>query len=208
MRWLLLPISPTRLAAETLIDNGWLVEYGPISNWNYVFLTIAALTCFCFFWWPSQNISQWTAALFTLLAWISLSRVVELIVAFYRDALQRFWTTERRTKLKPDERIWLLIRAYLELIIQFGIIQYWIGCIRGASAFEKPLSSIWASLYFSGMTITTTGYGDVAPVDPLARATALAESVSGVFFIALSLAAYLSAAVDPKPQSDTPSEEP
>jgi hypothetical protein len=56
------------------------------------------------------------------------------------------------------------------------------------------------------MTITTTGYGDIVPVDPLARAVALAESISGVFFIALSLAAYLSADVDPKPPCDMSSD--
>jgi hypothetical protein len=42
------------------------------------------------------------------------------------------------------------------------------------------------------MTITTTGYGDLAPANLFARTSALVEAISGVFFIALSLAAYLS----------------
>ena len=193
-RWVLLPFSPTRLAAEQLIDSERLVDYRSISLWNYTFLAIAALACIWFSWWPSQGFPLWEGICGYILAWLSVSRVIELILAFYRDGIQRLGVSEDRTKLKPEERIWLLIRAYFELIIQFGIIDYWISCVRGALAFKEPLNSIWASLYFSGMTITTTGYGDLAPVDPFARASALVESVSGVFFIALSLAAYLSAA--------------
>jgi voltage-gated potassium channel Kch len=43
-------------------------------------------------------------------------------------------------------------------------------------------------LYFSLTTLTTTGYGDIVPVDPLARSLANLESVVGPFYLAMTVA--------------------
>jgi hypothetical protein len=45
-----------------------------------------------------------------------------------------------------------------------------------------------AMLYFSLTTLTTTGYGDIAPVDPFARSLANFESVLGQFYLAITVA--------------------
>ena len=42
-------------------------------------------------------------------------------------------------------------------------------------------------MYFSLTTLTTTGYGDILPVDPFARSLANLESVFGVFYIAITV---------------------
>ena len=47
----------------------------------------------------------------------------------------------------------------------------------------------WADVvFFSFMTLTTVGYGDIAPVSPEARLVALFEAVAGVFFLAFWVA--------------------
>jgi Ion channel len=43
-------------------------------------------------------------------------------------------------------------------------------------------------LYFSLTTLTTTGYGDIVPVDPFARSLANLESVTGQFYLAVTVA--------------------
>ena len=43
-------------------------------------------------------------------------------------------------------------------------------------------------LYFSLTTLTTTGYGDIVPVDPFARSLANLESVLGPFYLAITVA--------------------
>jgi len=43
-------------------------------------------------------------------------------------------------------------------------------------------------LYFSLSTLTTTGYGDIVALDPLARSLANLEAVVGQFFIAITVA--------------------
>ena len=45
-----------------------------------------------------------------------------------------------------------------------------------------------AMLYFSLTTLTTTGYGDIVPVDPFARSLANLESVLGQFYLAITVA--------------------
>jgi hypothetical protein len=43
-------------------------------------------------------------------------------------------------------------------------------------------------LYFSLTTLTTTGYGDIVPVDPFARSLANLESVIGPLYLAITVA--------------------
>jgi Ion channel len=43
-------------------------------------------------------------------------------------------------------------------------------------------------LYFSFVTLTTTGYGDVAPVSAHARSLAILEQLAGTFYIAILIA--------------------
>ena len=49
--------------------------------------------------------------------------------------------------------------------------------------------------YFSFVTITTLGYGDVAPVSNVARALAAAEAVTGQIYLAVLVAALVGAYV-------------
>ena len=41
------------------------------------------------------------------------------------------------------------------------------------------------AIYYSFVTLTTLGYGDITPVRPLASAVAYIEAVFGVFYIAI-----------------------
>lgn len=50
------------------------------------------------------------------------------------------------------------------------------------SADGKPMGEM---LYFSYVTLTTLGYGDVAPVSPLAQGLAITEALTGVLFLAV-----------------------
>src|SRR6516225_8699581 len=51
-------------------------------------------------------------------------------------------------------------------------------------------------LYFSLTTLTTTGYGDIVPVDPFARSLANLESVLGPFYLAITIARLVTLEVE------------
>jgi hypothetical protein len=76
--------------------------------------------------------------------------------------------------------------------IAFGaILSHWPGSIimtTGAPLSPVPGMRSAALTYFSLATITTTGYGDVVPVLPLARSLANMEAVIGQLFPATLLA--------------------
>jgi hypothetical protein len=43
-------------------------------------------------------------------------------------------------------------------------------------------------IYFSFVTLTTTGYGDIAPVHPVARSLVIGEALTGQLYLAVTLA--------------------
>jgi len=53
---------------------------------------------------------------------------------------------------------------------------------------ERGPGELATMLYFSLTTLTTTGYGDIVPVDPFARSLANLESVLGQFYLAITVA--------------------
>jgi hypothetical protein len=54
-------------------------------------------------------------------------------------------------------------------------------------------------IYFSFVTLTTVGYGDVLPVTPVARTLAWMEAVMGQFYLAVIVAGLVSLFVSAKP---------
>lgn len=70
---------------------------------------------------------------------------------------------------------------YLLLIPLFGLI-YWLFPFF----WDKPLSPV-ESIYFSVVTITTLGYGEITPATDIARLLTAVESLSGIVFIGLFL---------------------
>ena len=56
------------------------------------------------------------------------------------------------------------------------------------AAAADDLRELATMLYFSLTTLTTTGYGDIVPVDPFARSLANREAVIGPFYLAITIA--------------------
>jgi voltage-gated potassium channel Kch len=83
--------------------------------------------------------------------------------------------------------------VYLSLAIifanAFGLV--W-GLVPAAFANLPPAapgaSEFATMLYFSLATLTTTGYGDIVPLNPFARSLASFESVVGPFYLAVTVA--------------------
>ena len=68
----------------------------------------------------------------------------------------------------------------------------WPGSFRG---FDPGVGTHWASewLYFSFVTMTTLGYGDVAPVSAIARMLAYMQAILGQLYIAILVAGLVGA---------------
>lgn len=82
---------------------------------------------------------------------------------------------------------------YLLAGLTFASI-YRVLTLVDANALSEPAESLTGSeiIYFSFVTLTTLGYGDISPVNHLARITAVLEALAGVFYMAIIVARFVS----------------
>jgi voltage-gated potassium channel len=83
--------------------------------------------------------------------------------------------------------------SYLVIATAFSQL-YWILNRFVAHAFNQVILSTQSGtfLYFSMVTLTSVGYGGIAPLNPYVRMVAAFESMSGIFFVAVVIARLVS----------------
>jgi voltage-gated potassium channel len=177
---LILLVSPTRFLIERMTPK-------PIHIWNRVFRSILVLSLVALWFTSSGTVRYWPYCLGYLALWFfPFSRINELALGFYQDAFQRFTDTPNRTEITPIRRVELLVAAYFEIAAQFGILYF---SLLGQS-FKPQFSSVIDALYFSAVTITTVGYGDILPQTQFAKLACMYELAVGFIVIAFALGAY------------------
>jgi hypothetical protein len=86
--------------------------------------------------------------------------------------------------------------------IAYSVLEYMQpGSFKGLTELVSPASDLdW--IYFSFVTITTLGYGDITPLTQTARSLAVAEAIVGQFYIAVLVAGLVSAYISSKRDSN------
>ena len=98
----------------------------------------------------------------------------------------------RTTRIRLDT-IFGAVCVYIQLAALWGLIYYVIARIEGPTTFSLSSDTGDVRLqqdlfYYSWVTLTTLGYGDVTPQHPLARVAANLECIVGQFYIAIVVA--------------------
>lgn len=84
-------------------------------------------------------------------------------------------------------RKWLFfICLYFVLIFCFSIVYFFVDGLSGVSSTDK-LERYFTCLYFSVVTITTLGYGDIVPILASVKFFSSVEAVLGIVFIGFIL---------------------
>jgi hypothetical protein len=133
--------------------------------------------------WPSRELYLIAAAcyflLFGFLTWEELRAVI-------------------RQRIVSAETISMSISVYLLMGITWGLL-YVLIYARHPQAFNFPGSApplgdtVFPTLvYFSFATISTVGFGDITPVLMQARYAAVAEGITGQFYLAILVARLVS----------------
>jgi len=109
----------------------------------------------------------------------------------------------RRWSMQYGEGPWRLVYASIAVIFGFGLLYPLFGGVQLSQASgpvidlvspldlslaAEPLGGLLASLYFSAVTFTTLGYGDIQPHGIGAQVLAGVESFAGAIMIALFVA--------------------
>jgi hypothetical protein len=86
--------------------------------------------------------------------------------------------------------------TYVALIFAYALAFAGIYLANGAASFktDRP-PKLTDFCYFSAVTATTLGYGDIVPIDPSAKLLAITEAVGGVILVGLYLGVIIGSIV-------------
>ena len=97
-------------------------------------------------------------------------------------------------KIKGFKAIFFVIIGLIGLVIFFGIKYYTIYSYNSKNFYIltenlniKSGANLFDFIYFSFITITTVGYGDIIPINPTAKFLTIIEVLLGISFVSLIL---------------------
>src|SRR5215813_11292407 len=95
------------------------------------------------------------------------------------------------------EHLYAGLSAYLLAGLFFGVFywvleQTWSGSFAIAGEGAQSHFSLPAAIYYSFVTLTTLGYGDIVPRSEMARGRAIMEAVAGQLYVAVMIARLVS----------------
>lgn len=121
-----------------------------------------------------------------------LSRINEIFFAFIGDAFDKLSHQKSYSFFKM--RLNLAFSSYLELIVSYGSLYYLLAQFDSVAI--KGICSPVDALYFSGVTITTLGYGDITPTQWYTKFLSVYEVLCGFSLLLVSFAIYANRAMN------------
>lgn len=73
------------------------------------------------------------------------------------------------------------------------VLEVWPDAFRGIEA-GQWYENLPSTTYFSFVTLTTLGFGDISPVRPMAEVLVILEAITGMFYLAIIVASMVGAA--------------
>ena len=147
---------------------------------------------------------RWVAYVASIFA---ISRVAEIVGAYYYDAMDSFADDRGPASLSKPDRVKLVMKSYPSLVINWAVIYFALPSTQFLAhapdgTHSYALQSFIDAIYFSGVTIATVGYGDIAPTGPWSRLLSICEVGMGILVLVFALGAYLAAPTDPSAKKE------
>jgi len=159
------------------------VQIGP---WSWWFLAVN--TAFLLFLSPRLRTADFWYGPVVLIWLVPYSRIFEIGYAFYNDSIDHLKVKPMRSGLRRHERLKLLGRSYIEVAICFASLYV----VLPWNTFNHQNLNPFEALYFSWITITTTGLGDIFPVSTAAKCLCMVEIGIGIMLLVLAVGTYFS----------------
>lgn len=133
-------------------------------------------------------VSEWYCSVLFALCICAFWRINEIVYAFSADSLSRIRNEEATSNLRPYERIQMLMRSYLGLVVQFAILYF---CLTPGQGFAQPLGDFRDSLYFSAITQTAIGQEGQEVKSHWLRLVHVYQSGAGILLLVLAVSIYI-----------------
>ena len=154
-------------------------------KWFLFGLGLAAFSLFLAlleFFYTSQFI--YIASLLVLLFFLINSLVLAIKHVMFSGKIDA-------NKIVGSVTIYLLIGIIWALL--YGLVEVLIEGSFSGNLLNVGGSRFWDLIYFSFVTLTTLGYGDILPMNSYARTLAYIEAIAGQFYIAILVASLVGA---------------
>ncbi|WP_295890739.1 potassium channel family protein [uncultured Vibrio sp.] len=158
-------------------------------NWYSVLLSVAAISGgFTFL----DEVDLSLITLFALLFFLLSHTVSALKQVMLNDYVSR-------NQLVGSICVYLLIGVSWAIIYLIQL-EMFPGAFNGIE--KKPwIDNLFEAIYFSFITLTTVGYGDISPALPIPRFFVFIESILGSFYMAIMVASLVSSRLSQTHQS-------
>ena len=125
----------------------------------------------------------------------------EVLVPKDTKVMGHITEAQARTKEQKESQLGIafdhaILKDGTQIPVSFAIQAISNSRAAASAAAADDLSELATMLYFSLTTLTTTGYGDIVPVDPFARSLANLESLLGLFYLAITIAPLVTLEVE------------
>lgn len=132
-----------------------------------------------------------------LFGWlVFFSHAFEIFKAFLDDAVEKLNGLPSASDLLFGDRLRLAFKSYIELMVGFGVFYYILPSeyFKGGNT-PFCFSTIIESIYFSGITMATVGYGDISPAKWFTQCLVVFQVFCGLTLALVSFTVYTSLAL-------------
>lgn len=186
-----LPLSPLERAVMTLLIAIRSVSLNHLCKlaMNYriasflsEFYVILRFIILCMVFVACSRIPQWVC--YTVAVYCLIDGFNYRLCIIFVDSYGKNWGLRSLNRI-----LILLLINYCELIVGFALLYL----VSGSVGFSESqlITSRLQALYFSVVTITTLGYGDIIPIYPIGRWLSLSETLMGFVLIVLVIGTFL-----------------
>jgi len=119
-----------------------------------------------------------------------------ILTVFFGLTVSCLFSYLKNARIVSNSHLFTAVSAYILLGLLFFALYSAVNVLHPGSfqhSTSAPTGRPSELLYFSMITLTTVGYGDIVPVDGEARMLAALEGMIGVLYIAITVALLVSA---------------